>query len=53
MNLPKLTQVLTDPDEFITNDQLKTLSLELLALIPMPRIEGRTLDSGDIMEVVL
>ena len=53
MNLPKLKQVLTDPDEFITDSQLKTLSLGLLALIPMPGIEGSPLDSGDIMEVVL
>ena len=53
MNLPKLKQVLTDPDEFITNSELKTLSLQLLALIPMAGIEGSSLDSGDIMEVVL
>ena len=53
MNLPKLKQILTDPDEFITNSELKTLSLQLLALIPMPGIEGSSLDSGDIMEVVL
>ncbi len=53
MNFPVLKQVLTDPDEFITNSQLKALSLELLALIPMPGIEGSPLDSGDIMEVVL
>lgn len=53
MNLPKLTQVLTDPDEFITNSQLKTLALEVLELVPMPGIEGSPLDSGDIMEVVL
>ncbi|WP_241430479.1 ISH3 family transposase, partial [Natrinema limicola] len=53
MNLPKLKRVLTDPDEFISNRQLKALSLELLALIPMPGIEGSPLDSGDIMEVVL
>ena len=53
MNFPVLKEVLTDPDEFITNGQLKILSLELLALIPMPGIEGSPLDSGDIMEVVL
>jgi hypothetical protein len=53
MNLPKLTQVLTDPDEFITHSQLKTLALEMLELIPMPGIEGSPLDSGEIMEVVL
>ncbi|WP_050033563.1 MULTISPECIES: ISH3 family transposase [Halobacteriales] len=53
MNLPKLTQVLTDPDEFITNSQLKTLALEALELVPMPGIEGSPLDSGEIMEVVL
>ena len=45
-------QVLTDPVEFITNGQLKTLSLELLALIPMSGIERRPLDSGVIMEIV-
>jgi len=53
MNLPKLKRVLTDPDEFITNSQLKTLALEVLELVPMPGIEGSPLDSGDIMEVVL
>jgi len=53
MNLPQLKQVLTDPDEFITNSQLKTLALEVLELVPMPGIEGSPLDSGDIMEVVL
>ena len=53
MNIPKLKQVLTDPDEFISNRQLKALSLELLLLIPMPGIEGSPLDPGDIMEVVL
>jgi len=53
VNLPRLKQVLTDPDEFITVSQLKTLSLGLLTLIPMPGIEGRALGSGDIMEVVL
>ena len=53
MNLPKLKRVLTDPDEFITNSQLKTLALEVLDLVPMPGIEGSPLDSGDIMEVVL
>ena len=40
MNLPKLKRVLTDPDEFITNSQLKTLALEVLELVPMPGIEG-------------
>ncbi len=53
MNLPKLTQVLTDPNEFITNSQLKTLALEVLELVPLPGIEGSPLDSVDIMEVVL
>jgi len=53
MNLPQLKQVLTDPDEFITNSDLKTLALEMLDLVPMPGIEGSPLDSGEIMEVVL
>ncbi|RLM88039.1 ISH3 family transposase [Haloarcula sp. Atlit-7R] len=53
MNIPQLKQVLTDPDEFITNSQLKTLALEVLELIPMPGIEGLPLASGDIMGVVL
>ena len=53
MNLPQLKQVLTDPDDFITNGQLKALALEMLALVPMAGIEGPPLDSGDIMEVVL
>ena len=53
MNFPKLKQVLTDPDEFISNGQLKSLSMELLELIPMEGIEGSNLDSDQIMEVAL
>jgi hypothetical protein len=53
MDLPKLKQVLTDPDEFISNSNLKTLSLELLALIPLAGIEGSGLDSEQIMAIVL
>ncbi len=53
VNLPKLKRVLTDPDEFITNGQLKSLALEVLELVPMEGIEGSGLDSEQIMEVVL
>ncbi|CCC40405.1 ISH3-like element ISHwa12 family transposase [Haloquadratum walsbyi] len=53
VNLPKLKRILTDPDEFISNSQLKSLSMELLELIPMEGIEGSGLDSDQIMEVVL
>jgi len=53
MNLPKLKCVLTDPSEFISNAQLKSLALELLELVPMEGIEGSDLDSEEIMEVVL
>ena len=53
VNLPKLKRVLTDPDEFITNGQLKSLALEILELVPMEGIEGSGLDSEEIMEVVL
>ena len=53
MNFPKHKQVLTDPDEFISNGQLKSLSMELLELIPMEGIEGSNLDSDQIMEVAL
>ena len=53
MNLPKLKEVLTDPDEFISNAQLKSLGMELLELIPLPGIEGSPLDPENIMEVVL
>jgi hypothetical protein len=53
MRLPKLKRILTDPDEFISNGQLKSLSMELLELIPMEGIEGSPLDSDEIMEVVL
>jgi hypothetical protein len=53
MNLPKLKCVLTDPDEFISNAQLKSLALELLELVPLEGIEGSGLDSEEIMEVVL
>ena len=40
MNLPKLKRVLTDPDEFISNGQFKSLVLEVLELVPMEGIEG-------------
>jgi len=53
MNLPKLKYVLTDPDEYILNAQLKPLDLELLKLVPMEGIERFGLDSEAIMEVVL
>jgi hypothetical protein len=53
MKLPKLKRILTDPDEFISNGQLKSLSIELLELIPMDRIEGSGLNSEEIIEVVL
>ncbi|WP_273838784.1 ISH3 family transposase [Halococcus sp. PRR34] len=53
MNLPLLKEVLTDPDEFISNAQLKSLALEMLELIPMEGIEGSGLDPEEIMEVVL
>lgn len=53
MNVPKLKRVLTDPDEFITNSQLKSLAMELLELVSMPGIKARALDSEEIMDVVL
>ena len=53
MNIPQLKDVLTDPDEFITNADLKALALELLCLVPMPGIEGSHLDPVDIYDVVL
>src|SRR6056297_2789884 len=53
MGFPKLKRILTDPDEFISNSQLKALSMELLELIPIEGIEGSGLDSDEIMEVVL
>jgi hypothetical protein len=53
MRLPKLKRILTDPDEFLSNGQLKSLSMELLDLIPMEGIEGSRLDSEEIIEVVL
>ena len=53
MSLPKLKRILTAPDEFLSNEQLKSLSMELLDLIPMEGIEGSSLDSEQIMEVVL
>ena len=53
MNLPLLKEVLTDPDEFLSNAQLKSLALEMLELIPMEGIEGSGLDPEEIMEVVL
>ena len=53
MEFPRLRRILTDPDEYISNNQLKSLSMELLELIPMEGIEGSGLDSEEIMEVVL
>jgi len=53
MEFPKLKRILTDPDEFLSNAQLKSLSMELLEWIPMEGIEGSPLDSEEIMEVVL
>jgi hypothetical protein len=53
MEFPRLKRTLTDPDEYISNNQLKSLSMELLELIPMEGIEGSGLDSEEIMEVVL
>lgn len=53
MNFPLLKEVLTNPDEFISNGQLKSLALELLELVPIEGIEGSGLDPEEIMEVVL
>lgn len=53
MNVPLLKEVLTDPGEFLSNRQLKSLALELLELVPMDGIEGSDLDPEEIMEVVL
>ena len=53
MEFPRLKRILTDPDEFLSNGQLKSLSMELLELIPMEGIEGLPLDSEQIIEVVL
>ena len=53
MEFPRLKRILTNLDEYISNTQLKSLSMELLELIPMEGIEGSGLDSGEIMEVVL
>jgi len=53
MKLPNLKRIITDPDEFLTDAQLKSLSMEPLDLIPMEGIEGSPLDSDQIMEVVL
>ena len=53
MNFPLLKEVLTDPDEFISNAQLKSLALEVLELIPREEIDVGALDPEEIMEVVL
>ncbi len=53
MNFPLLKEVLTDPDEFISNAQLKSLALEVLELIPREGIDVGALDPEEIMEVVL
>lgn len=53
MNIPRLKDVLTDPDDLLTNADLKALALELLCLVQMPGIEGSPLDPVDIYEVVL
>jgi hypothetical protein len=53
MRLPRLRRIITGPDEFLSDGQLKSLSTELLELIPMDGIEGSPLDSEQIMDVVL
>lgn len=53
MNFHLLKAVLTDPDKFLSNVQLKSLALAVQELIPMEGIEGSGLDSEKIMEVVL
>ena len=53
MNIPCLKGVLTDPNDILTNADLKALALELLCLVPMPGIEGSPLAPVDIYEVVL
>jgi hypothetical protein len=39
MEFPRLKCILTDPDEYISNNQLKSLSMELFELIPMEGID--------------
>ena len=53
MNVPLLREVLTNPDEFLSNAQLKSLALEILELVPMNGIEAGALDPEEIMAVVL
>jgi len=52
MELLRLIRILTDPDEFISNSQLKSLSMELLEVRPVEGSEGSCLDSEEIMKVV-
>jgi hypothetical protein len=35
---PLLKEELTDPDEFISNSELKALALEVLELVPIPGV---------------
>lgn len=44
---------LTEPDEEITADDLKSLALDRLAELPMEGVEGGALDADPIMKVVL
>ncbi len=40
MKLPNVKYILTDPDEFLSNGQLKLLPLEVLELIPIEGIKS-------------
>jgi len=48
--LPKLKRIITAPDEFLSDGQLKSLSTELLELIPMNGIEGRSASGPTLNE---
>jgi hypothetical protein len=53
VRLTKIKRTITDTDKFLLDGQLKSLSMELLELIPMEGIERSHLDSEQIIEVVL
>jgi hypothetical protein len=54
LDLPRLEEMLTDPDEFVSNAQLKAFAMELLDELPVPGLDNaNAVDCQAILEVVL
>ncbi len=53
IEFPRFKYTLTDPDKYILNNQLKSLSMELLELTPMEGISSFGINSEEIIKLVL